>query len=104
ARVRRLVLEAYLALPPALPALPPYLRVLGASDAGLCLLREAKGSASLPLCFSLADAEKFSGAAGQVAQLTARGDALYGLCLAEIRSGGNDYTQKFIRISHEPDF
>ncbi|MEG0804756.1 MAG: nucleotidyltransferase family protein, partial [Pygmaiobacter sp.] len=74
ARVRRLVLEAYLALPPALPALPPYLRVLGASDAGLCLLREAKGTASLPLCFSLADAEKFSGAAGQVAQLTARGD------------------------------
>lgn len=99
ARVRRLALEAYLGICDTLPATPPFLRVLGASDAGIGLLRQAKASATLPVAFSLADAGRLSKEAAQIAALTARGDALYGLCLAAPRASGDDYSRKFLRIS-----
>lgn len=98
ARVRRLALEAYLGIGNTLPATPPFLRVLGASEAGIGLLRQAKTAATLPIAFSLADAGRLSPEAERIAALTARGDALYGLCLAQPRASGDDYSRKFLRV------
>lgn len=98
ARVRRLALEAYLGIDDTLPGAPPFLRVLGASEAGLGLLRQAKTTAALPLAFSLADAARLSPEAERIAALTARGDALYGLCLAAPRPAGDDFSRKFLRV------
>ena len=95
ARLRRFALDAALGVPAALPALP-YLHVLGASEAGLAVLRKAKQTASLPLSASLAVLEKASPPAAQVAALHAAAEDFAALCLASPRPMGTAYTQKFI--------
>ena len=78
-----------------LPALP-YLHVLGAGEAGLAVLQQAKQAASLPLSASLAVLEKASLPAAQVAALHAAAEDFAALCLASPRPMGTAYTQKFI--------
>ena len=95
ARLRRFALDAALGVPAALPALP-YLHVLGASEAGLAVLRKAKQTASLPLSASLAVLEKASPPAAQAAALHAAAEDFAALCLAAPRPMGTAYTQKFI--------
>lgn len=99
ARLRRLALAAYLGLEEPLPALPPYLRLLGGSDAGLRGLPKAAGPAVPPLvrCSSLAKLCRAGGEAGRTARLEARAGALWALCLRTPRPAGELFTARFLR-------
>ena len=77
-RLRRLVLDAALRVPARLPALPPYLRLVGASDAGVRLLRQT--APTLPMDAGLARLASSSAAAAQVASLHSAAQDLAALC------------------------
>lgn len=99
ARVRRLALEAYLGISSPLPYRPAYLRVLGASEAGLSLLSHAKEKAGLPVVFSLAQAARLDAEDAKTqAALSARAGALFGLCCETIQPSDAEFRQKFIRV------
>ena len=96
ARLRRLVLDAALGYTNALPALPPYLHVLGASGAGLSLLKTAKRTARLPLSVSLAHLKRESDATRLVADAHSAAEDLAALCLSSPLPCKTAYTQPFI--------
>ena len=80
ARLRRMVLWAYLGLKPAdVPTEVPYLRVLAANDVGCALLSRMKKTASVPVLTKPADVRKLSGAAQTLFALEARAADLYAL-------------------------
>jgi len=99
ARIRRLVLSAYLgitetdALTP-----PPYLRVLGFNKNGLEVLNRAKKTAQLPLSSSLAQLERCSPDCERIAKLESRSTDLYSLTLPDILPCGYDYTCKPVML------
>lgn len=97
ARLRRLALDAALGYTCALPALPPYLHVLGASTRGLAVLRAAALSARLPLSQSLAQLEKHSPDCAAIARAHAAAEDFAALCLTAAAPMGTAYTTKFIR-------
>ncbi len=90
ARLRRLVLDAALAVPTGLPALPPYLHILGARRAALPLLKNA----ALPAGTALTDLAKTGPAAAQAAALHAAAVDLAALCRQTPAPAGLAYTQK----------
>ncbi len=92
ARVRRLVLHAFLGVTRELPVFPPYLRILGMSEMGEKLLREA--SPTLPLVSRPADFEKLGGQALELFRLEARADDLYALACPVPLPCGRDFTEK----------
>lgn len=96
ARIRRLVMSAFLGVTRALPELPPYLRVLGRNDLGERILREA--SPSLPLAVRPADFQKLGGEALELFQLEARADDLYAMACPIPQPCGRDYTEPLIRL------
>lgn len=96
ARIRRIILSAYLGLTKDLPETPPYIRVLGMTDSGAEILR--KSSPTLPFVMRPADVKKLSEEAQQIFELEARADDLYSLCTAARRPSGLDYTEKLIRL------
>ncbi|MEG1657515.1 MAG: nucleotidyltransferase family protein, partial [Oscillibacter sp.] len=70
ARLRRMVLWAYLGLTPAdVPARPPYLRVLAANETGRALLSRMKKTAALPLLTKPADVRRLSPEARRLFEL-----------------------------------
>lgn len=92
-RIRRLSLWAFLGLTETdRPAEPAYLRVLGANEEGLTLLREMKERASLPVLTKPAHVYKFSEAAQRLFETECRGTDLFGLCFNSIKPCGMDYT------------
>lgn len=95
ARIRRLALYAFLGVTKELPSLPPYLRVLGMTDKGERILKEA--SPTLPLAVRAADFEKLGGQSLELFRLEARADDLYALALPRPTPCGKDYTEKLIR-------
>lgn len=96
ARIRRIVLSAYLGLTKDLPETPPYIRVLGMNDAGAEILRHAVPS--LPYVMRPADVKKLSLEAQHIFELEARADDLYALCTETRRPAKLDYTEKLIRL------
>ena len=93
ARVRRILLAAYLGIPKeASRQPPPYLRVLGMNKTGIRILAKAKKTASLPISHSLARLERQGGRAGELARLEARSTDLYGLLYEKPVPCGTDYT------------
>jgi len=81
ARIRRLVLWAYLGLREQdRPQLPPYLRVLGAGPKGRTLLRQLEQTASLPVITKPAHAKRLDAPARTLFELEARCTDLYVLC------------------------
>ncbi|WRS27451.1 nucleotidyltransferase family protein [Oscillospiraceae bacterium MB08-C2-2] len=92
ARIRRLVLSAFLEIESGFCRQPPpYLRVLGMNSAGREILSRAKKTASLPLSVSLARLESLGGYAGQLARLEAASTDQYALCLPQPLPCGWDY-------------
>lgn len=72
ARVRRLVMNAFLQLPAQMQMLPPpYLRVLGMNERGKQILSAMKKTASLPVSTSLMKLARSTEAARQWAQVEA---------------------------------
>ena len=94
ARLRRFALNAVLGYTGALPALPPYLHVLGANEAGRAVLRAAKRAASLPLSHSLARLAETGGEAAAVAAAHAAAEDFAALCLRRPAPMGAAYTAK----------
>lgn len=80
ARIRRITLRAFLGIQ-TIPAHVPYLRVLGAGERGLALLREMKGRAALPVVTKPAHGRRLEGEAGTLFTACRRWDGLWGLCL-----------------------
>ena len=81
ARIRRLVLWAFLGLSTADRwETPPYLRVLGMNAKGREMLREMRRRASLPILTKPAHVRDFSPACQRLFQAEARCTSLYDLC------------------------
>ncbi len=99
ARIRRLTLAAALgwtAGPESAADEVPYLRVLGATEAGKKALGEIAHGCPLPISSSLAELEKLGGAAADAARREAAAGDLYALCLQAPRPCGEEYRLKFI--------
>ena len=93
ARVRRLVLWAFLGLTAAdRPEHVPYLRVLGFNDRGRAVLREMWKHARLPILTKPAHVRTLSPAARRLFELGDRCTDLYGLCLPTAAPGGREWT------------
>ena len=92
ARLRRLVLDAALGYGSSLPALPPYVQVLGAKQGALSLC----GGACLPCGAGLARLAKCSEEAACTARAHAAAEDLAALCRCAPEPMGQAYTQKLI--------
>lgn len=92
ARIRRIALRAFLGIT-ALPEKVPYLRVLGADQRGLGLLREMKARSTLPVVTKPAHGRKLEGEAGAVFAQGRRADDLWGLCLERPIPGGWSWSE-----------
>ncbi len=80
ARLRRMVLWAYLGITPAgFPAEVPYLRVLAANGTGRALLSKMRKTASVPVLTKPADVRRLGQAAQELFALEARAADLYAL-------------------------
>ena len=95
ARIRRLTIHAFLGVTNDLPPLPPYLRILGMTDAGAELLQSS--SPALPLTARASDFQKLDGDALRLFRLEAAADDLYALACPYPQPCGRDYTEKLIR-------
>lgn len=93
ARVRRLVMAAFLGLREPLPALPPYLRVLGMSERGGRILNGRAGD--LPLAVRAGDFRKLPAAAQEGFRLEVRADDVYALASPRPQPAGRDYWELF---------
>lgn len=92
ARLRRILLWAYLGMAPAdRPETPPYLRVLGMNGTGRALLREIKSRGTLPVLTKPAYVRQLSADAKHLFDLEVRATDLYGLCLPAIPPCGTEW-------------
>lgn len=99
ARIRRVVMSAFLGLYDELGAQsPPYIRVLGFNERGREILAMMKKSASLPVSDSLAYLRKQSEECAKFADFEARSTDMYLLGLPQIRPCGFDFTANSIRL------
>jgi len=99
ARLRRLVLWAYLGLTEAdRPAYASYLRVLGFNDRGQELLKEMKKSALVPIVTKPAHARKLDEAGRRLFELESRCTDLYDLCFENIPAPGREWTTDVVRV------
>ncbi|MEG2204961.1 MAG: nucleotidyltransferase family protein, partial [Oscillospiraceae bacterium] len=99
ARIRRVVMSAYLGLDGALCARPaPYLRVLGFNVRGREILTRMKQTARLPVSDSLAYLRKLGGDAEAFADAEATATDLYRLGLPNILPCGYEYTADSVRL------
>ena len=94
ARLRRLVLWAYLGLQADhIPATPPYLRVLGFNRRGQDILKAMKQNATLPILTKPAHARTLDEPGRTLFEQEARFTDLYDLCLDDIPVPGREWTQ-----------
>lgn len=96
ARLRRLAMSAFLGISNDLPALPPYIRVLGMSKLGEEILKNA--SPALPIVARPADVKKLGCDAQKVFNLETHADDIYSLCCPNLQPCGRDFTEKIIKI------
>lgn len=96
ARVRRLVMHAFLGVGADLPALPPYLRLLGATSLGLRALRQRE--TALPLAVRAGDFTKLGPDAQRVFALEAAADDQYALAAPRPWPAGRDYREPLIKL------
>ena len=93
ARVRRLILSAFLGLTREDSHLPiPYIRVLGFTPRGKEILSEMKGSCKLPVSTSLARLRSLGGGCERFAALEETSTDLYALCLRQPVPCGYEYS------------
>ncbi len=94
ARIRRLVMAAFLGFTGDLPALPPYLPVLGMTARGAALLK----GCSLPVVTRLADVSRLPPAAQALYSLCAQADDLYALSTPSPQPCGRGQREKVIKM------
>jgi len=99
ARLRRLVLWAYLGLTEAdRPQSAPYIRALGFNTRGQELLKQMKKTASLPVITKPAHAGKLDEEARRLFELECRCTDLYDLCFENIPIPGREWTTDVVRV------
>lgn len=99
ARLRRLVMAAWLGLEEGMNApAPPAIRVLGMNDKGAEILARAKDSATLPLSHSPARLAGAGPRAAQLAALEARSVDLFQLLTDSPKPCGWDYTAGLVKL------
>lgn len=92
ARVRRLILWAYLGLTAAdCPEQPPYLRVLGLTEDGRGVLRRAKELGALPIVTKPAAVKALDTRSQRQFAVDVRAEALWELCLPQLAPGSNEW-------------
>lgn len=97
ARVRRLILSAFLGLTAGdCEIMPPYIRVLGFNAEGRELFGQIKKHCKLPVSASLAELRSFGGECGHFASLEAISTDLYGLSLPKPLACGYEYTAQAV--------
>ena len=96
ARIRRIVLSAYLGITNDLPNLPPYLLFLVMTSCGAEIQHNVQPL--LPIIARPAVVKMLSPEARRVVELEVRADNLYSLCTEHRRPANMDYTEKLIRI------
>ena len=87
ARIRRITLRAFLGIT-ELPERVEYLRLLGANERGLALLREMKQKGNIPVLTKSAHGTALVGAAKRQFELACRAENLWGLCLTRPLDAG----------------
>ena len=104
ARVRRLVMNAFLQLPAQMQTLsPPYLRVLGMNERGKQILSAMKKTASLPVSTSLMKLARSTEAAHQWAQAEAAACDQYSIFCQQIQASGSDWSLPFVSLLEQKD-
>ena len=104
ARVRRLVMNAFLQLPAQMQMLPPpYLRVLGMNERGKQILSAMKKTASLPVSTSLMKLARSTQAARQWAQVEAAACDQYSIFCQQIQASGSDWSLPFVSLLEKKD-
>ena len=99
ARVRRLVMNAFLQLPAQMQMLPPpYLRVLGMNERGKQILSAMKRTASLPVSTSLMKLARSTQAARQWAQVEAAACDQYSIFCQQMQASGSDWSLPFVSL------
>ena len=99
ARVRRLVMNAFLLLPAQMQTMPPpYLRVLGMNERGKQILSAMKRTASLPVSTSLMKLARSTQAARQWAQVEAAACDQYSIFCQQIQASGSDWSLPFVSL------
>ena len=95
ARLRRLLLAAYLGVEPAERTKKvPYLRVLAMNDKGKHLLHEMRGKVALPILVKPAGVRELSADARRLMETEARATDLYALAYPDLArgAGGSEWT------------
>lgn len=87
ARIRRITLRAFLGIT-ELPGEVPYLRVLGMDETGMCLLKQMKKTAALPVITKPVHGRNLPPKAREVYMKAREADDLWGLCVEKIRPNG----------------
>lgn len=96
ARVRRLVLSAFLGLDKEFfMKEPPYIRVLGFNEKGLELLREKNGG--IPIVTKVSEIDALGEKAKRLFAAEQRATDLYGLAFENPKPKGMEYTAKIIK-------
>ncbi len=96
ARIRRIIMRAYLGITADLPQEPAYLRVLGMNASGAALLKNAVPT--LPLAVRSSDFQAIGGDALRLFAAEAHADDLYALSSPQITPCGADYTTPLIKL------
>ena len=105
ARLRRMVLWAYLGLTPAdVPAAVPYLRPLAANDTGRRLLSAMRRQASVPILTKPADVRALGPEARRLLALEARATDLYTLAYPALSAaqGGGEWREGPVILGGPP--
>lgn len=98
ARVRRLVLSAFLGIDNSFfLTQPPYIRVLGFSEKGEKILREAKQKSTLPIVTGLSDINRLGDLAQKLWQTECLATDIYALSLNQPQECGKEYHHKIIK-------
>ncbi len=96
-RLRRIILCAFLGITPAdVQMLVPYIRVLGFSEKGAELLKEAKKKATLPIITKSSEIKSLGDDAKRCFELECRARDLFSLALPQRDICGREMTDKII--------
>ncbi len=99
ARIRRIVLSAFLGLNSLMSAEPPpYLRVLGFNKHGVEILHSIKSTTKLPIITNSSDILSLDNKAKNVIELECRSTDLFALCTPRVAPCGLDMTTGIISI------
>lgn len=99
ARIRRIVLSAFLGLNSSLnDGIPPYLRVIGFNRRGLEILHSAKMTTKLPIITNSSDILSLDSKARNMIELESRSTDLFALCMPHAAPCGLDRTTGIISV------